>query len=88
MAGYATAVVVVAGAGIHVLLHVQLPSTILLGNCFCFHYLDDDAKYHEHFQGVLREPETERYRQDAKDHRYCHLLCWSHGYPDLVKQEI
>ena len=88
MAGYATAVVVVAGAGIHVLLHVQLSSSVLVGHHFCLHHLDDDAKYHEYFPGVLRKPETGCHRQDATNHRYRHLLCRSHGYPDLVKQEI
>ena len=88
MAGYATVVMVVARVGIHVLFHVQLPGTVLLGNCFCLHYLDDDAKYHECFPGVLREPETDRHCQDSTDHCYRHLLCRPDGNPDLGKQEI
>ena len=85
MAGYAAAVVVVAGTGIHVLLHVQLSGTVLVGHHFCLHHLDDDAKYHEYFPGVLRKPETDGHCQDSTDHRHRHLLCRSVGYPDLVK---
>ena len=87
MAGYATAVVVVAGAGIHVLLHVQLSSTVLLGHCFAFITWTMTLSIMNIFR-EFRKPETGCHCQDSTNHCYRLLLCRSDGNPDLGKQEI